>query len=162
MTNLNKTLFVDGVYTSYWVSKIGNMFIKKGKKKKTIKHFNKCLLQIKFNNNINPLIYIFEIIDNIKPTFKLEHSFPGKVPVVYPKTVKLNKRYNVAIRWIQLFILENKYNSIRTIIPFYKQLFNSFNQLATLKSNLLIKKRDQYHQDAVTLQENIRYTWIQL
>lgn len=29
---LNKITFVDGIYNSYWINKINNMFVKKGKK----------------------------------------------------------------------------------------------------------------------------------
>lgn len=126
------------------------------------KHFYKCLLTIKFTNNINPLIYIFEIIDSIKPTFRLENSFPSKTAIVYPKIINAFKQYNIVIRWIQIFILENKYNAGRNTVKFYKYIVNSLTQLQILKFNPLIKKRDRYHKEAVVLQDNMRYTWPKL
>lgn len=159
---LNKITFVDGIYNSYWINKINNMFVKKGKKKLMNKHFYKCLLTIKFTNNINPLIYIFEIIDSIKPTFRLENSFPSKTAIVYPKIINAFKQYNIVIRWIQIFILENKYNAGRNTVKFYKYIVNSLTQLQILKFNPLIKKRDRYHKEAVVLQDNMRYTWPKL
>ncbi len=74
------------------------MFIKKGKKKLITKHTNFSLLQIKLAQNVNPLIYLFEIVDSITPTFKLENIFPRKLAVIYPKAVNKGKRYNVAIK----------------------------------------------------------------
>lgn len=159
---MTHTLFTDGVYRSYWISKFNNAFIKRGKKKKINKHLNKCLVSIKFNTHASPIIFVFEIVDRVKPTFKLENSFPGKTPVIYPKVVDSAKQYSIAIRWIQLYILENRSNAGRNTVGFYKHLISSLNQLATSKSNLLIKKRDRYHQEAVALQENARYTWSKL
>jgi len=156
---VNKT---DGLYRSYWISKVSNAFIKKGKKKKIIKQFNKGLLLIKYTQNINPLVYVFEIVDKIKPTFKLENAFPGRTAVVYPKVVNVSTQYSVAIRWILAYLLENKRNAGRNTLGFYKHFVAGLTQLTVLKSNPLLKKRDRYHQNAVKLQENVRYTWTKL
>jgi len=154
------TLYYNGVYSSYWVNKLGNIFIKKGKKAKIIKYINFSLIQIKLSYHTNPLIFLFEIIENIKPLFKLENTFPGKTAVVYPKVVNLNKRYSIVIKWIKLYILDNRYNLKRNRIAFWKQLNAGIIQLSLLKSNTLIKKRNEYHKNAIDLQENLRYTWL--
>lgn len=154
------TVHYSGVYNSYWINKLSNIFIKKGKKTKVMKYINLSLIQIKFLYNINPIIFLFEVIESIKPIFKLENTFPGKTAVVYPRAVNLDKRYNVAIKWIKLYILDNQHNLRRSRAVFWKQFYIEITQLSLHKSNPLIKKRDEYHQNAIHLQDNLRYTWL--
>ena len=155
-------MLVDGVYCSYWINKFNNAFVKNGKKKKINKHLNRCLLNIKFVNRTSPLVFVFEIVDRIKPTFRLNNVFPGKTPLVYPEVADPAKQYSIAIRWIQLYILENKFNAGRNTAGLYKHLLSGLGALTANGSNTLIKKRDQYHREAVVLQDNFRYTWSKL
>ena len=152
----------DGVYCSYWVNKLNNAFVKNGKKKKINKHLNGCLLNIKLATRTNPLVLVFEIVDRIKPTFRLSNVFPGKTPLVYPEVADPKKQYSIAIRWVQLYILENKSNAGRNTAGFYKHLWSGLEALTATGSNTLTKKRDQYHREAVVLQDNFRYTWSKL
>ncbi len=152
-------LHYNGVYDSYWANRLGNIFVKKGKKKLITKHINFVLIHVKLAHRVHPLVFLFEVIESIKPVFKLENTFPSKKGVIFPRVITRNKQYGIAIKWIKLLILDQKHSSKRDKLAFWKQLYVGLVQLSVQRSNPLVKKRDEYHKDAVNLQENIRYTW---
>jgi hypothetical protein len=91
---------LDGIYGSYWLGKFSNFFIRKGKKRLILKQIYKTLLQLKFSHKIMPIFHILEIIERIKPSFKLINRFKRKKGgqiISYPKAVKKKKQYNVAL-----------------------------------------------------------------
>jgi DNA-directed RNA polymerase subunit H (RpoH/RPB5) len=72
------------------------MFIKKGKKKKLFKHLYIALLNLKFDQNILPTIFITEMIERIRPNFKLTKYFPNKRGKICPRVVRNSQTYALA------------------------------------------------------------------
>ena len=61
----------EGVYSSFWLSKLVGMFITQGKKKTATRHFYKALVQLKYQLNRSPALLVLELLEKLKPTFKL-------------------------------------------------------------------------------------------
>ena len=157
--NWKRFIKQEGVYSSFWLGRFSNMFIKKGKKKKIMNYIYRALLTVRALTDKLPILYILELAESLKPTFKLENCFPGKVMIVYPKYVSSSKRYIISFRWIYAYILTEYRNSRRLNVPLYAIICNSWMKLSSNKHNQLIKKRDRYHEEAINLQDNIRYSW---
>ena len=147
---------LDGIYNSFWVGKFINMLIYRGNKKKITKQVYKAFLNLKILHISNPNLFFLEILEQIKPFIKLENCFPGKTMVIYPKVVTKQKQYQVALRWLTLAIIENEN---RLIKPFNNQIYLKLLDLKQTRKHPVYKKRDQYHHEAINLQENIRYSW---
>jgi len=49
------------------------MFILKGKKQLASRHIYSALLRLKLEQDLNPVLYLLEILDQSKPLFKLDH-----------------------------------------------------------------------------------------
>ena len=150
---------LDGVYHSYWLGKFLNMFIKQGKKKKVFKHLYTCLLLVKIENKMSPVLYFFEIIERIKPSFKLVSYFPTRTALITPKVVPPSSLYKVVLQWIRVLVNADYVNARKSRTPYYKIVHNSLQYLYKTKNHTLIKKRDQYLVDAIRLQRYLRYTW---
>lgn len=151
---------IDGRYHSYWLGKFFNFFIKKGKKYMVYKHLYLCFLIIKYSKNLTPLLYWFEILEQIKPTFKLTSIFPNKKMVVYPRVILGSKQYKITLRWLREITKYDYEQTRKDKIPFYRVILSSFEFLNSSNNKSLLKKRDNYLSDAIRLQDHIRYTWV--
>lgn len=152
---------LEGVYFSYWLRKFFNTFIKSGKKKKIYKKLYLCLLIIKFEKNIFPTLYIFEIIDNLRPSFSIENFFPRKkrIMVQYPRLSKPTRLYAVALKWIRNLIQIDYINKTRLEkITFISALNNALEYLDPKnKVNKLFKRRTLYYKVGMRLERHMHY-----
>jgi ribosomal protein S7 len=94
---------VEGVYFSYWVGRLATMFMREGKKKRTMWSIYKALLLLKFQYNKSPLLILYEILESVKPIFLLRKYKRGrrsKVLNLYPYVASNTKRYLKALQWL--------------------------------------------------------------
>lgn len=132
---------------------------KAGLKKKAAAGLYSSLMQLKFAIVASPLVFILELLERLKPSFKLEHCFPGRLKVVYPKVVRRYGQYSVALTWLRRALEVESVRVSRIRPSFSTQIFERLMEIHELKRHRLFKKRNQYHQEAVTFESNVRYTW---
>lgn len=97
---INNNFFknLDGVYNSFWIGKFINSFIKKGNKETVSHKIYLSFKDLKFSMHVFPPLFILEMLERIKPIFKLENRFPKKKKIVCPAVVPINKLYMVALK----------------------------------------------------------------
>jgi ribosomal protein S7 len=156
--NLKYFRVIDSIYQSFWVGRLINFFIKKGKKKAAAKQMHSALLRLKIEQNTNPLLFILELLDQAKPIFKLENYFLGKKMINYPRVVNESKRYMIALKWLRAEINSSHISS--RVSPSFSDIFyDKLIEIKTAKRNSLLKKRDMQNISSVDLQDNIRFSW---
>lgn len=160
MENSLINLKTEGYYHSFWLGRLFNSYIKKGKKNKVYKHLYLSFLKLKINYNVNPLLQWFETLEYIKPTFRLVSIFPSKTLVIYPQVALYNKQYSIALRWFKEAVKMNLGNIRRARLPFHQSIFSSICYLRESKNKILFRKRDNYLNEAIRLQDHIRFTWV--
>ncbi len=64
---------MEGVYSSYWAGKLISTLQLSGKRKTVARHFYKAAAVLKLSLGSNPLLLLLEILDKIKPTFRLRN-----------------------------------------------------------------------------------------
>ena len=158
--NLVINLKTEGHYHSFWLGRLFNAYIKKGKKNKVYKHLYLCFLKLKIYHNVNPLLQWFETLEYIKPTFRLVSIFPSKTLVTYPQVALYNKQYSIALRWFKEAVKINLVDIRRARLPFHQSIFSSICYLRETKNKILLRKRDNYLNEAIRLQDHIRFTWV--
>src|ERR1700712_1815408 len=87
------------------------MLVKEGKKKRASRNVYKALISLKYKFQQNPLLILIELLDKIKPAFKLRQyrfrrgrKFLNKE---YPSIVIREKRYRLALLWLYNSIIKD-------------------------------------------------------
>lgn len=97
--NKNFFKFADGIYTSYWLGRLTNMFVIKGKKKKLAKSMQQALTMLKFKYQAMPLLILYELLEKLKPVFLLRKYKIRRTQLVeYPYVAKNSRRYMKALQ----------------------------------------------------------------
>jgi hypothetical protein len=97
--NLEHYAVADGVYYSYWVGKLISMLLRKGNKKIVAKHVYQAFAFLKYALNSSPLIILLEILDKIKPTFRLRNYIVRRVIIKeYPTVAYRSRLILIAMR----------------------------------------------------------------
>jgi len=74
------------------------MFVKEGRKKTAAKHIYKALLQIKYEYREIPVLTLFEVLEKLKPTFRLRQYVVRRTQIKeYPYVAKESRRYMLAL-----------------------------------------------------------------
>jgi len=90
----------DPIYNSRLVSKLINRVMKDGKKSIAQKHVYKALEIIKEKTKTDPLDFLRDALNNIKPSMEVRSRRVGGAAYQVPVPVKGDKREALAIRWI--------------------------------------------------------------
>jgi len=154
---------MDGVYHSYWIGKLCNCFIKKGKKKWVYNQLYRSFILIKLTQNILPTIYLLEVMEKLKPFFILKKWFQGNNErwIIYPKLSKSQAAYSLVLHRIKALVIMSYKEAYRgDIDPFFKLIYQGLLAISAARGNSLIKQRDQDNIVVAHKQDNIRYTWV--
>jgi ribosomal protein S7 len=156
--NLDYYAAVDGVYSSYWVGKLISVLVKKGNKKIASKHVYKSFSAAKYITGVSPLIIFLEILDRIKPTFRLRNYIVRRVIIKeYPIVARRSQQLMLATHW---FKTEVRSGSVYFGRSFSQEITNKLLEFrSNPKKNNLIKKRAEYTRRTIVAQFNIRYPW---
>jgi len=74
------------------------MLLVQGKKKVATKHIHRSLVVIKYARTTNPLLLLLEIIDKIKPSFRLRNYIVRRVQVKeYPIVTFRSRQLIIAL-----------------------------------------------------------------
>jgi len=117
----------------------------------------RTMLGIKFTSGNLPLLYFAEILEQVKPLFKLVNIFVGRKAQVYPKAASIPSQYMIAVRWLKQEVLDAQTTG-RISPSFASQVFNKLVELKTVRKHNLVKNREFQFEEAARLQENIRFT----
>ena len=154
--NVNFFSALEGVYSSYWLGKLINMLLVQGKKKVATKHMHRSLVVIKYARTTNPLLLLLEIIDKIKPSFRLRNYIVRRVQVKeYPIVTFRSRQLIIALHWLKLEI----YNTYQLKSSLADRITSVLLNFVSAPKNSLIKKRLEYTKRIIAGQFNIRYTW---
>jgi len=160
VSTMQNNRMAEGVYSSYWLGRFMNSFIRRGQKKAAHRHIYKALLIFKLHTGVAPLVTFLETLEQLKPAFRLSHWFPRNTAIIYPRVVTPWLRYRTALRWLVDDVASSEsYASSRVKIPFWYQTLIKLVGWQSLKKHPLIKRRNKYHLDAIKLQENVRFSW---
>ena len=154
--NVNFFNALDGVYNSYWLGKLINMLVTQGKKKVVARHTRRSLAVLKYARTTNPLLLLLEIIDKIKPSFRLRNYIVRRVQVKeYPIVTFRSRQLIIALHWLKLEIR----NTHQLKSSLADRIANVLLNFTSTPKNNLVKKRVEYTKRIVAGQFNIRYTW---
>jgi len=148
----------EGVYTSYWLGKFMSTILHDGKKKTVAKYVYKALAQIKFSIHGNPLLLFLEVLDKIKPTFRLRNYIVRRVIIKeFPIVVLRPRRLILAIHWLKE---EVQSNSGKFAVSLDNQIVTKLLDFRlNPKKNNLVKKRNEFIKRTIKAQFNIRYNF---
>ena len=148
----------EGVYTSYWLGKFMNTILHDGKKKTVAKYVYKALAQIKFSIHANPLLLFLEVLDKIKPTFRLRNYIVRRVIIKeFPIVVLRPRRLILAVHWLRE---EVQSNSGKFAVSLDNQIVTKLLDFRlNPKKNNLVKKRNEFIKRTIKAQFNIRYNF---
>jgi len=134
------------------------MFIQKGKKKLASKHINKALLMIKYEYKITPLLLFLEMLEILKPVFRLRKYIVRRTVVKqYPYIAKASRRYMVAVRWVKDEIV-NSYNKDSSIEPLYLRVFSKLSSFKVKsRKHPLLKIANRQLREVLKNQGNMRF-----
>lgn len=162
MLELNKHFFkyIEGIYSSYWMGRFLNMFVKKGKKKTAAKHLYKALLYAKLQLGSMPMLLLLELLERLKPTFRLRKYVVRRTQLKeYPHVARASRRYMMSVRWLADEIV-SEYNPAFSQEPFFLRLSNKFvNFYSNPKKHSLTKTRNKHEKTTVKTQFNMRFNW---
>lgn len=148
----------DGVYVSYWLGKFMNTLLRKGDKKTVAKYIYKAFSQIKFVAASNPLILFLEVLDKIKPTFRLRNYIVRRVIVKeFPIVVLRPRRLILAVHWLKEEVQSNSGKFTTSLDNEIAAKLLDFK--SNPKKNNLVKKRNEFTKRTIKAQFNIRYNF---
>jgi len=159
-TDLNIDFFTaaDGVYSSYWVGKLTNTLLRRGNKKAVSRHIYRSFAILKYTSGVSPLIFLLEVLDKIKPTFRLRNYIVRRVIVKeYPIVTLRPRQFMIAVHWLKEEIQSSSGYGEQSLAEKISQKLLNF-KINTKKNNL-IKKRTDYTKRTIKAQFNIRYNW---
>lgn len=90
----------DAVYHSQLVAKLINGCMKSGKKSIAAGHVYKTMDIIKAQFKIDPLEYLTDAIEKIKPTIEVRSRRVGGASYQVPTPIRPERRQSLAIRWL--------------------------------------------------------------
>jgi len=90
----------DPIYQNRLVAKLINRVMKDGKKSIAQKHVYKALEIIQEKTKTDPVDFLREALDNVKPSMEVRSRRVGGAAYQVPVPVKGDKREALAIRWI--------------------------------------------------------------
>jgi ribosomal protein S7 len=131
------------------------MLVVKGGKKTITKHIYNSFAVIKYKRSVNPLLLLLEIIDKVKPSFRLRNYIVRRVQIKeYPIVTFRSRQLMIALHWLKA--------EIRSTRQLKSSLMNKiadvFLNFEPTSKNNLVKKRLEYTKRIVAGQFNIRYT----
>lgn len=158
---LNQNFYraVDGVYFSYWFGKLINTLQKNGKKSKISSKLYGGMLLYKYTSNSNPILAYFELLDRIKPIYKLRNYIARRGAIKkYPVPVFIATRLTLAIHWLKKELKVRAERSKGQLLQ---------NNVATLfadfredeKKTSFPEKQKEYMRESIAGQFNIRFTY---
>jgi len=162
--NISYYKYIDSIYNSFWFGKFVNKHIKRGDKKLAYKHINKAFLALKLYNSKLPPLILVEMLEQLRPLFKLNNFFLGRKMVQYPKITSIPKQYLVVLKWICTDFKESYSKDIKNdkTICYPLWLFDRLMKFESEpKHDKLTADRENYYYKASKTQDNVRYTWKQ-
>ena len=157
---LNENFYrvADGLYSSYWVGKIATVLQRDGNKKTIVSQIYKSCVSVRFILNLNPMILMLELLDKIKPSFRLRNYIVRRTIIKeYPVTVLRPRQLILAVHWLK----EDLQNTPHSLTASLSQ--NLTAKLCEFKLNAkktnLVKKRNDYVKRVVKAQFNTRYNF---
>lgn len=158
--NIDYFKYTDGIYSSYWVGRFINMFIIKGKKKTAARHMYQAFAQLKYSLREMPLLVLLEILEKLKPTFRLR-KYIRKRNIIkeYPFVAKQSRRYIMVIQWLK-HELNSEYKSASSTEIFSNRIYNKLYAFRmNPRKHSLTKTKLKHERYSVDSQFNIRYNW---
>ena len=140
------------------MGKFINTLLRAGKKKTVIRYVYKAMSQIKFSTAANPLILFLEVLDKIKPIFRLRNYIVRRVIIKeFPIAVLRPRKLILAVHWLKEEVQSNsgKFSTSLDNEIASKLLDFKLNP----KKNNLIKKRNEFTKRIIKAQFNIRYNF---
>lgn len=148
----------EGTYSSYWLGKFINSVLTDGKKKTVAKHVYKAFSQIKFATGTNPLILFLEVLDKIKPSFRLRNYIVRRVIVKeFPIAVLRPRRLIMAVHWLKEEVQSSSGKFATSLDSEIASKLLDFR--LNPKKNNLVKKRNEFTKRTIKAQFNIRYNF---
>ena len=148
----------DGVYTSYWLGKFMNTLFQGGNKKTVSKYVYRAFSRLKFMTGTNPLILFLEVLDKIKPTFRLRNYIVRRVIIKeFPIVVLRPRRLIMAVHWLKEDVQSNSGRFTTSLDNDIASKLLDFR--ANPKKNNLVKKRNEFTKRTIKAQFNIRYNF---
>jgi hypothetical protein len=153
--------YVDGMYSSYWVGRLIGTFTKRGMKRKVAVYIYKAFLNLKYELQTQPQKILLEILNRIKPLFKLEKFVVRRTQIKsYPNPTILLKRYMLVLLWLQSD-MNRYYDSQSSIEPFITRFTNKIIELIgkDRERSILFRNMHAYNKESVVNQNNLRFIW---
>lgn len=137
--------YIEGIYSSKWLSKFINKWFLLGKKFYSEKIIYLSFYLLKLKLNYSPLFFFFEILEKIKPYIGLKitkykwGNVQKNKTKIFPYILSVSLQYKKSIYWlIKSIKLRKEANlSLKVYHEFYDIVFNNL-------SNSLRKKKDYY------------------
>lgn len=156
--NLDFYQSAEGVYNSYWLGKFINTLLREGKKKTVMRYVYKAMAQIKFTTAANPLILFLEVLDKIKPIFRLRNYIVRRVIIKeFPIAVLRPRRLILAVHWLKDEVQSNSGKFATSLDNEIASKLVEFK--LNPKKNNLVKKRNEFTKRIIKAQFNIRYNF---
>jgi ribosomal protein S7 len=154
--NIESFALLEGVYSSYWVGKLINSLFYKGNKKTAAKHVYRAFAVVKYAQLVNPLVALLEILDKVKPTFRLRNYVMRRVIIKEFPSVE-HHRYHVltALRWLKSEIQAGSGQFGSSLANEIAKKLLDFR--TSLRKNSLVRKRSEHIRRVIKAQFNVRY-----
>ena len=138
------------------MGKLITTLLHEGKKKLVSRYLYKAFAIVKYTFKSNPLIILLEILDKIKPNFRLRNYIVRRVIVKeYPIVTLRSRQYILAIHWLKLEIQTGSDRLEASLADKIAARLIDFTR--NPKKNSLVKKRTDYTKRIIAGQFNIRY-----
>lgn len=137
-------MYLDSVYKSYIISKLINILVNKSTKYTIEIKILYLIKYIKFKfKTINPIFFIYESIEILKPTLGLHkiRFYKNRRILINFTTYKLKSisSYNLSIKWFKLGVL----SSIK--LNLYTKIFIELLNILIFNQGISIQKKLQHY-----------------
>lgn len=124
---------------------------KQGKRSKAMALFTLFLYDIRIKFDVDPLEFLQNVLDNVRPkVFLISKKVSGST-VRIPTPIPLKRSYSIAIKW---FLASTRK---RSGSAFNQLMFTEFMDIYINPSNATLRKRDEYHKLAKLNRPFLRY-----
>jgi ribosomal protein S7 len=87
----------NGIYNSYWLGKLSNVFMFSGNKKTIDTAIKNTFSFLKLKYNVSPLEIILEGLEKIKPVFSLKYVTIAGKRREFPKLLSKHKQFQMSV-----------------------------------------------------------------
>lgn len=147
-----RKILPDPIYNDKLIAKLINIVMERGKKSTAQNIVYGMMEIVKEKTGKEPLEVLKQAVDNVRPLLETKSRRVGGATYQVPVSVRPDRGYTLALRWIRQYSRERKGKPMR--VKLAQEILDSYQ-----KTGSSVKKREDVHKMAESNRAFAHYRW---